>query len=317
MTGWEPPAPPDGRAPFSFPVAETEAILPGRRRSKWKVWVPVAGVVVAALVATVLLVPPSGGKTTIEILRSAPDTTAAAGSAQIRGGVTLTVEGETHGILKFRGASDFGAEKTDFKVSGSGVVSKVRVIGGVEYFSQSLVPLPGGAKWVRITKADIGLAGETPISLGSSDPSQGLQFMAAASGDPQLTGHEDVDGTDTAHYTFTFDMTTITDKLAKVSDKLGVSQLAEGIAKLGNVVDLHHLPAEAWIDGDGRVVRFDYTLEIPGPNGEKVTEVSDLRFSQFGEPVIVAVPPAADVVPFSQVPNLFKQMMNAAQAAAS
>jgi hypothetical protein len=70
------------------------------------------------------------------------------------------------------------------------------------------------------------------------------------------------------------------------------SPLRESIDKLGDV-DLRSVPGEAWIDGDGRVRRFEYEIKIP-----QGTVTTVMQLSRFGETVRVVAPPAFDVSPY-------------------
>jgi hypothetical protein len=95
--------------------------------------------------------------------------------------------------------------------------------------------------------------------------------------------------------------------MTKAGNKLGVPGLARGLSAIAGKVDLAHLPAQAWIDGKGRVRKFTYTLTVPVA-GTTISSEETLQFSNFGEPVDVVAPAASDVVPFTQVPDFFTQL---------
>jgi hypothetical protein len=313
MTSWEPgnESPADG-----VTVADLEPSGPAPRGRR-NVWIGVSVAVVVTVVLTTAIIAasssspsPPDGSDAIALLRSAPASTSASGTARSAGTVSMTVAGETRTLMHMKGTTDFRTRSSSLLITAGPVTSKARLIGGTEYFAQTLVPLPRGAKWVKITRADAGETGAAP-STESQDPSAGLQFMKAVSGNPKLVGSETLDGTHVAHYKFTLDLVPLLDKLAKVTDKLGASQFAKAMQKLESVADLRHVPGEAWLDGDGRVRRFDYRIEI-STEGQTVKELIDLRFSKFGAPVTITAPPASEVIPFSQVPDLFKQIQNGA-----
>jgi hypothetical protein len=294
------------------PVADVETVLPPRRRSRWKVWVALAAVLVVATGVTAVVLTRSDGKSTVAILESAPGNTRSAGTAQLTSTISFTIGGETRAVVRIDGRNNFLDKQADVSVSGQGFREEIRVVGGVEYVSQNLVPLPGGAAWVRIDpKTDLGVD-QARSPLGSGDPSTGLDFLAAVIGDPHATGTENIDGTDATHYVFTLDLSDITKLVRGAEDKLGAQQLADGMKALERVTDLHHVPGEAWIDADGRVIRMTVTLALTGQNGARLVEVQQTDFSDFGDPVDVSVPDG--VVPFAQVPDLFSQITSRAQS---
>ena len=51
----------------------------------------------------------------------------------------------------------------------------------------------------------------------------------------------------------------------------------------------------------------DLKVHIAGPKGT-IDEGVDMRFTDFGKSVAIELPPADQIVPFSDVPDLFKQM---------
>jgi hypothetical protein len=323
MTSWEPGDEPQAErtaAPFQHSadgivVADLQPSGVPHRRGR-NVWIGagVAVLVTAMLTAAIIAASSSSpsfpdGTDAIARLRGAPASTTASGSARTSASVTMTIEGETRTIMKMKGSNDFRNHSASFFMTTGPASTKIRIVRGVEYFAQTIIPLPHGAQWVKITRADTGLTEADVASVGSQDPSAGLQFMQAVSGTPKLDGTETLDGIQVAHYKFTLDLVPLLDKLAKATDKLGASKVAKGMKKLESVADLRHLPAEAWLDGDGRVRRFVYRIEISA-NRHTAKEVQDMRFSKFGAPVTISVPPAADVIPLSQVPNLFKQLEN-------
>jgi hypothetical protein len=63
-------------------------------------------------------------------------------------------------------------------------------------------------------------------------------------------------------------------------------------------VDDHHLPGAVWLDAAGRVRRFRYTF---AGLSEGVDSVTEIEYSDFGEPVSIDVPPAEQTVPYASV----------------
>jgi hypothetical protein len=109
-----------------------------------------------------------------------------------------------------------------------------------------------------------------------------LQSLRGA-GSVREVGEEDIDGTPTTHYHAEID-------LQKAIEKVPAKYRAiasEGMKMLGN-----SFPVDVWIDHDGLPRRFAIDIEIPGGQGS-VKESID--YSDFGAPVTVEAPPAAQV----------------------
>src|SRR5262249_55327122 len=138
-------------------------------------------------------------------------------------------------------------------------VESIRVIGGVTYISAPGVALPNNSHWVSLRPKDLGLSsGQSP--LGSNDPNSGLQYLSAVQGDPRALGSASIDGVDTTHYAFTIDIKSSMDQMSRASGKLGVPSLGGG--ELNGLLDLTKIPAQAWIDHDGRVRQFQMTIAV-------------------------------------------------------
>jgi hypothetical protein len=225
---------------------------------------------------------------------------------------TLTTNGQTLPIVDLSGATDYAHKRSALTMTSQGsTVLEIRQERDVSYMSTPLVALPDGAHWIVVRPADLRL-GSGPSGLGSTDPSSGLQYLSAIKGNPVVAGHEQVDGTDTTHYTFTIDLEAFLARLAKGSKALGANAFGSSLEQLRGVVDLAKLPAQAWIDGDGRVRKFRYDLNA-SQGGESVKVAAVLTFSHFNEPVSVSPPPASDTITFSQFPGFFTELGSAGQ----
>jgi hypothetical protein len=107
------------------------------------------------------------------------------------------------------------------------------------------------------------------------------------------------------HYGVTLDLGSVIDNAASGSRALGDDDLVRGLKLLADKVDLHHIGGEVWLDDQGRARQFTFGYDAT-VNDVTITEEVEMHFSDFGAPVTVKAPAAADVVPFSEVPNLFK-----------
>jgi hypothetical protein len=203
-------------------------------------------------------------------------------SANVTGGpVQQPIHVSASGVIDFaRRASDLSA-----RIPGAGAV-EARYLAGVVYakLPASLAGmLPGvtpGTSWVSIdlnalSQAQLGTSlGQLDLSA-PSDPSQVLSFLRGAGADVELAGPATVGGIATTRYTTTID-------LDKAGAKLPAKARA-GITGFEQQLGTHRLPAQLWIDGQGRLRRMTISAHQ--------SEIT-LTLSRFGTPVHVTAPPA-------------------------
>jgi hypothetical protein len=296
------------------PLVEPETV-PEPRRARKSLWI-MSAVLVVVVGTAVVAVAGSGSrwKSAVAVLSDASARTTGSGTAHITSVETVTGGGVSETPVRVEGDEDFKnktASVTIFNHADEPIES-LRSVRGVGYVSTTLagVPLPGGAHWMSITpadeKADASLAG----SLGSSDPSSGLQFLSAIAGDPRVLDHDAIDGVKATHYAFTLNLQSYFDRVGSATTAMGVPSIASALEQLKALVDLTKLPGEAWIDADGRVRRFTLTIEL-SEGGQTIKAVADIRFTGFGEPLAVAPPAAADTVPFRSDPHYFSDLAHA------
>jgi hypothetical protein len=148
--------------------------------------------------------------------------------------------------------------------------------------------LPKGKTWVKL---DLKQLGDSNIAQGqSSDPTQALRFLRGVSGDVTKVGEENVRGDETTHYRATLD-------LRKAAEESGQDRASmdELIKQLGTST----IPADIWIDGEGRMRRMRYEVDIKGAaaaqQGGQAKVAVGLELFEFGTEV-KATPPPADQV---------------------
>ena len=301
----------------AVPLGELEPVpsVRGRRRT----WVaPVVVLIVVAVVIGALVIGRgSDARSAVLVLRDAPARTTDAASARIESIETLTIDGRTRPVIDIAGASDYRHKAVSLTLSGAGgTVEEIRVVAGVTYVSSALADLPDGAHWVSVTPADVKIDSNARNALGSSDPGSGLQFMSAVKGDPRVVGHARLAGVGVTHYTFRLDLKNFIERQSQATERLGVSGLVASLRKLESLVDLTRVPGEAWIDVDGRVRRFDFSISV-SQGGQSVKIANSVRFSHFDEPVRVEPPPASDTVPFRRAPSFFSDLAAAGGSASA
>lgn len=155
--------------------------------------------------------------------------------------------------------------------------------------------LPSGKRWVQLDLRQ--LAATKGFDLGQlesylrTDPRQTLSYLKAVAGKVVPTGREEVRGTETTRYTAVID-------LVKVARQLPVSQrsLLGDLEQLARQVGLSLVPVAVWVDDYGLVRRMEMTITLePTPGQEARTSLTYDLFD-YGEPVEIETPPAAEVV---------------------
>jgi hypothetical protein len=236
----------------------------------------------------------TGGAT--EIVRNAPDKTAAAGSARVAIDVSFTsraipstVTGE--GIFDLEDKR--GSLTLDVGALGANLgTSTVETFLSSDGIFVRLPPtlLPGGKPWLKLDLAT--LATQAGISLGSlgplqsADPAQALQFLKGAVDDMDKVGEERVRGADTEHYRGTLDL----ERASASVPEQNRPPLNEAIASLGT----SRIPADIWIDDEGRMRKMRMSLD---PDGDGPTPPGDIQFEMFDFGVEADVqPPPPDEV---------------------
>jgi hypothetical protein len=278
----------------------------------WGLTVGLVIIFVAAGVIAVNIRPTT--KSAILVLSQASARTTSSGSVRIHETETLTLDGRTIPFMDAEGARDFAHKAGVLTVKIGRLSEQVRDVAGVGYLSVPIVELPRGAHWVSFTQADLNLSPNAANTV-NSDPTSGLQFLSAIAGNPRVVEHGQLDGIAVTHYAFTVDIRSLVDRLRTANKTMNVPGLGASLDKLGSLVNLSKLPGEAWIDGDGRVRRFDIDIAIAAQSQTAKMHL-DMRFSDFDQPVAIQAPAASDTVPFRDVPGFFSEIVNAARNAA-
>ncbi|HEU5006916.1 MAG TPA: hypothetical protein VFT67_08090 [Jatrophihabitantaceae bacterium] len=184
------------------------------------------------------------------------------------------------------GVIDFAHRTSDLtaQLPGAGQV-EVRYLAGILYakLPASLAAmLPGGkaGNWISLdlnalSQQQLGTSLQQLEAAAPSDPSQVLSFLRGAGTGVTDAGPATVGGIATTRYTTTID-------LDKAAAELPAKARA-GLARLEQNLGTHKLPAQLWIDGQGRLRRMTITAQ----QGQLT-----LTLSHFGTPVHVTAPPA-------------------------
>ena len=141
-------------------------------------------------------------------------------------------------------------------------------------------------KWVKLDVEK--MAKKQGVDLGAimnanqADPSQSLRMLTASS-DARVTGSERIRGVQTTHYAFNIDFK----KLAH--DNKALKKLTEAMGSVS-------APAEAWIDGQGRVRRLVVKMTMGGAQlATPMTMTMTEELYDFGVRTNIT-PPSDDLV---------------------
>lgn len=135
------------------------------------------------------------------------------------------------------------------------------------------------------------LAKVAGTSLGSStDPAAAVAALQGVSGEVEVVGKEQVRGDETTHYRGQLDVKKAIDAApAPVKTQLNATLGRSGATTV---------PFDAYVDDEGRLRRYVQELQGqagPQAGGQKVQTTTTLEFFDFGVPVDVQPPPAAQV----------------------
>ncbi|MCA1692635.1 MAG: hypothetical protein ABR540_11540 [Acidimicrobiales bacterium] len=236
------------------------------------------------------------------LIRVAPDKTIDAGTSRLAlnvnfttGAEARTVHGEGVVDLKNR----LGAVTVDLGSLGgslgTGTVDTVLDPSGL-YVKLPPGLLPGGRPWYKLELAT--LSPQAGLSLGSlgqlaqTDPTQALGYLRGATDDVSEVGEESVRGVSTTHYRAPID-------LRKASASLppdGKKAVEDLIASSGSAT----LPADVWLDAEGRLRRMKFSLDPDGAGPTSAGTV-ELELFEFGVAADVQIPPADQVTDLTQL----------------
>ncbi len=207
---------------------------------------------------------PLGNKTPFQITHEAPDVTLAAGTSRFAvdmqitstGGIGSQLGGEydTPMVMSGEGTYDYQRQIGDGRMSSSG--------GGLPADTQELVfsnnvlyqRVPGQDRWQKL---DFSALVNQPV--GQYDPSQQLSLLRGVSDDVREVGPDQVRGDDVRHFAITIDP-------LKLAAESGV--VVEGGLTQSALRSAGPMPADVFVDEDGRVRRLEVRITVDGADIE-------------------------------------------------
>lgn len=211
-------------------------------------------------------------KTPFEVARQAPDVTRAAGTARIAfemqysttGGAAIPGGSEPL-IMSGTGTYDFAGQIGDgqFDSSGGGLPTE-RL--DVVYRNNVLYQRPIGA--TRWQKWDFSDLVNTPV--GQHDPSQQLDLLRGVSDEVREAGTTQLRGAEVRHYAITIDPKRLAEHSGVVVEG-GLTELALRAAG--------PIPADVFVDDDGRVRKLEVNMSVAGADLAASPELAELSGS--------------------------------------
>jgi hypothetical protein len=261
------------------------------------------------LVAALAVAGCGGGSTLSFDPAASAATTADAGSAKVA--FTTTVSGAANVHMSGQGAVDFDRRTATMTfdvgdlLRSSGLPAAadeqwtILTNGLVVYMRAPTLTqrLPGGKQWLKLDVEQLAKSHNLDLGqlqdLTQNDPTQLLDYLKAVSGKIEEVGSEDVRGVSTKHYRAKVDL----DKVADQAPAAARRSVRASIRSLERSLGTHQLPVDVWVDSQNRVRRFSQHLTVAlGGNVDFTVD-----FFDFGTPVSVTTPPAADTTDLGQV----------------
>ncbi len=187
-----------------------------------------------------------------------------------------------------------------------GGMADVLMAGDVIYMKLPVDPAElGGRPWLKLDvdtaaqQSGLDLEGLRK-QFQNNDPTTALNALRGVSNDVKAVGTEEIRGTETTHYTATVDL----NKAAQQSPP----EARSAVEQLGRQLGTTTFPVEVWIDGDGRLRRQRFSMDLskvmaPGarPGGLTGVMTTTVELFDFGTEVDVKEPPADQVTDFMTV----------------
>ena len=233
---------------------------------------------------------------------------AAAATAATSSRVSVAVTTGSPGMsLTFSGAGafDYAHSRGWLRLGSAGFALEERFVAPRLY-----VKLPGGIPdshgklWLSAPVEGPGAGRNLPLMFPGpqASPADLLSLVSSAATGVKNVGTATIGGTRTTHYQLTVD-------LAKAVSS--ARPAAQGrLRGLASLLGTGTVPADVWVDGKGLVRRVQVKLAVPpakpgqapaSPGGSGFSATETVTYSDFGVPVRVTAPPAAQVVDISSL----------------
>ncbi len=297
-----------------MPVHEPARPERGRvRRPSWRSLVAAGVALAAAVVAVFVLFGSSSNPSVSPIAQAATVSSRAPGyrmhmslsmtSSAFNGAITgygdAVIDPRDH-TASMAFAIDFSSLPQAAQAFGSGTMRVETIVDGQDTYVRmpqallSAIPSLGAKPWIKVNLAKAaGIPGLS--SLGNdpttSDPSQMLQYLRAASNGVTNQGQQRVDGVQTTHYHAELSLDRLTADVPS-ADQAAVQQ---ALSKLRQAIGGAEVPIDVWIDAHQLVRRTAMSLSLHVTNGPSLQETVVADLTDYGRQPRPTLP-AADQV---------------------
>lgn len=281
-----------------------------------------SSLVVAILLSGGFLLSRDSGESSqsLEAVTLAAAQTRAAGTAQMAMTMTFTGFPSPTGADSFTmnasGAMDFARNRGKMTMDMSSLVPAGMPGGGqvdmifddfVIYMQMpGIAQFAGGKSWLRFDAAAMaqqqGVDLQSLSQFGSSDPTQGLQYLAGVAGDVEVVGQEIIRGEQTTHYSAEVDLVQAAEQAPPEFRELAVESTKVVVDQLGTDT----IPMEVWIDDAGLLRQIYYSMEMGGAEGmpDDAAISIMMQMYDFGSKVRIQLPPAFQVADIADLAGL-------------
>jgi len=248
----------------------------------------------------------TGGGTDLERIAQSGQALVRAGSARFTGQVSITGSAKSDANIELSGAFDFKDRSGQFNINaaalgaaGSSGRITLRLVHDVAYLSVgsfrrltsgSLPPELENKQWIKI---DLNSLGASAGGLQQANPASSLDFLRGTTSNVENLGSQPVNGVPATHYQVQIDLT-------KALEQVPASERSQLQATIGTLGGAALLPADVWLDAQGRPVKFSFAATVQ-QGSTPVHLAETFQYSHFGTPVSTPVPPASQVVDLTQL----------------
>ncbi len=153
--------------------------------------------------------------------------------------------------------------------------------------------LPAGKSWIELDTSKVAKAlsagsPSQPLSLGTTDPTQFLQYLRASGGEVRKAGSQQLYGVSTIRYQATLRLTRVLEGLPSFERAAAKAMLQRG------GVD-GTIPVEVWIDTHKLVRRMQMSFSFSRASASGSATVT-VGFPTYGPVPAISAPPASEVV---------------------
>lgn len=243
------------------------------------------------------------------VLAAAPGKTIAEGTSRVAIDVSLSGEPARRSVTG-EGAFDFKGERGRLDLDLGPLLpsagrAEIVFSEDVVYLKVALgLPQLKKRPWLKIDLDELEKAGVGDIEalrqLRTNDPKAALNYLRGATGDVTREGEEVVRGVSTTRYRATVDL----EKAKRAVDE----ELRGDLDQVRKQLGTNRLPVQAWIDGEGRLRRLRYTVDVStldksAPARAAGTGEVSAAFElfDFGVGVDVAPPPADQTITLQEL----------------